>query len=102
MIDEYQDSNLVQEAVLTSVSRDGKRDRTNIFMVGDVKLEQSTGSVCPGPELFMEKYDTYTLDDSICQRVDLHKNFRSRPEVLDSVNYLFEQIMQRGIRRNRI
>ena len=94
MIDEYQDSNLVQEAVLTSVSR-MEKGQNNIFMVGDVKQSIYRFRLSR-PELFMEKYDTYTLDDSICQRVDLHKNFRSRPEVLDSVNYLFEQIMQRG------
>lgn len=94
MIDEYQDSNLVQEAVLTSVSR-MEKGQNNIFMVGDVKQSIYRFRLSR-PELFMEKYDTYTLEDSICQRVDLHKNFRSRQEVLDSVNYLFERIMQRG------
>ena len=94
MIDEYQDSNLVQEAILTSVSR-MEKGQNNIFMVGDVKQSIYRFRLSR-PELFMEKYDTYTLEDSACQRVDLHKNFRSRPEVLDSANYLFEQIMQRG------
>lgn len=94
MIDEYQDSNLVQETILTSVSRMG-REQNNIFMVGDVKQSIYRFRLSR-PELFMEKYDTYTPEDSTCQRVDLHKNFRSRPEVLESVNYLFEQIMQRG------
>lgn len=94
MIDEYQDSNLVQEAILTSVSR-MEKGQNNIFMVGDVKQSIYRFRLS-SPELFMEKYDTYTLEDSACQRVDLHKNFRSRPEVLDSANYLFEQIMQRG------
>ena len=93
MIDEYQDSNLVQEAILTSVSR-MEKGQNNIFMVGDVKQSIYRFRLSR-PELFMEKYDTYTLEDSACQRVDLHKNFRSRPEVLDSANYLFEQIMQR-------
>lgn len=94
MIDEYQDSNLVQEAILTSVSR-MEKGQNNIFMVGDVKQSIYRFRLSR-PELFMEKYDTYTLEDSACQRVDLHKNFRSRPEVLDNANYLFEQIMQRG------
>ena len=94
MIDEYQDSNLVQEAILTSVSR-MEKGQNNIFMVGDVKQSIYRFRLSR-PELFMEKYDTYTLEDSACQRVDLHKNFRGRPEVLDSANYLFEQIMQRG------
>lgn len=93
MIDEYQDSNLVQEAILTSVSRMSKGEN-NIFMVGDVK--QSIYSFrLSRPALFLEKYETYTLEDSSCQRVDLHKNFRSRTEVLDCVNYIFRNIMSR-------
>ena len=76
MIDEYQDSNLVQETILTSVSK-VSRGEYNIFMVGDVK--QSIYSFrLSRPELFMEKYDTYSLEDSATQRIDLHKNFRSR------------------------
>lgn len=95
MIDEYQDSNLVQETILTSVSGMAK-GRYNIFMVGDVK--QSIYSFrLSRPELFMEKYDTYSLEDNVKQRIDLHKNFRSREEVLDSVNYLFRQIMGRDL-----
>ena len=95
MIDEYQDSNLVQETILTSVSR-MSRDICNVFMVGDVK--QSIYSFrLSRPELFMEKYDTYSLADSVKQRIDLHKNFRSRGEVLDSVNYIFRQIMGRDL-----
>lgn len=95
MIDEYQDSNLVQETILASVSR-MSRGGYNVFMVGDVK--QSIYSFrLSRPELFMEKYDTYSLADSEKQRIDLHKNFRSRPEVLDSVNYIFRQIMGRDL-----
>lgn len=95
MIDEYQDSNLVQETILTSVSR-VSRGEYNIFMVGDVK--QSIYSFrLSRPELFMEKYNTYSLKDSITQRIDLHKNFRSREEVLDSVNDIFRQIMKKEL-----
>ncbi len=95
MIDEYQDSNLVQETILTSVSR-ASRGEYNLFMVGDVK--QSIYSFrLSRPELFMEKYNTYSLDDGDRQRVDLHKNFRSRPEVLDSVNEIFRRIMGRDL-----
>ena len=95
MIDEYQDSNLVQETILTSVSK-VSRGEYNIFMVGDVK--QSIYSFrLSRPELFMEKYDTYSLEDSATQRIDLHKNFRSRGEVLDSVNYIFRQIMKKEL-----
>lgn len=93
MIDEYQDSNFVQETILTSVSGQSE-GKNNIFMVGDVK--QSIYSFrLSRPELFMEKYDTYSLEDSGRQRIDLHKNFRSRGEVLDSVNYIFRQIMKK-------
>ena len=93
MIDEYQDSNLIQETILTSVSgiRKGKY---NLFMVGDVKQSIYRFRLSR-PELFMEKYDTYTLDDSKKQRVDLYKNFRSREEVLDFTNAIFKQIMTR-------
>ena len=95
MIDEYQDSNLVQETILTSVSRMSKGGY-NVFMVGDVK--QSIYSFrLSRPELFMEKYRTYSLEDHVKQRIDLHKNFRSRAEVLDSVNYLFRQIMGKDL-----
>ncbi len=95
MIDEYQDSNLIQEAILTSVST-VSCGKPNIFMVGDVK--QSIYSFrLSRPELFMEKYDTYEMTDSLRQRIDLHKNFRSRQEVLDSANYVFHQIMTKGL-----
>ena len=93
MIDEYQDSNLVQETILTSVSR-VCRGQYDIFMVGDVKQSIYRFRLSR-PELFMEKYDTYSLDDSERQRIDLHRNFRSRPEVLDSVNYIFRKLMRK-------
>ena len=91
MVDEYQDSNLVQEMITSLVS--GWADkRKNIFMVGDVKQSIYRFRLAR-PELFMEKYHTYSLEDSQEQRIDLHKNFRSRGTVLSSVNYLFRQIM---------
>lgn len=93
MVDEYQDSNLVQETILTSVSGMSK-GRNNMFMVGDVKQSIYRFRLSR-PELFMEKYDTYSVESSSCQRIDLHKNFRSRKEVLDSTNYLFEKLMFR-------
>ena len=91
LIDEYQDSNLVQEYLLTAVS--GEQDgRNNRFMVGDVKQSIYKFRLAR-PELFMEKYHTYTKEESDCQRIDLHKNFRSRREVLEGVNTLFQKIM---------
>ena len=95
MIDEYQDSNLIQELLLTSVSRMDE-GVNNMFMVGDVKQSIYRFRLSR-PELFMEKYDAYSLEDGLKQRIDLHKNFRSRSEVLDSVNYLFYQLMGKQI-----
>lgn len=91
MIDEYQDSNLIQEAILTSVST-VESEKYNVFMVGDVKQSIYRFRLSR-PELFMDKFNTYTIEDSQTQRIDLHKNFRSRKEVLDSVNQLFFQLM---------
>lgn len=91
MIDEYQDSNLIQEAILTSVSK-VSRGEYNIFMVGDVKQSIYRFRLSR-PELFMEKFNTYSQTESKTQRIDLHKNFRSRKEVLEGANYIFRQIM---------
>ena len=95
MVDEYQDSNLVQEMITNCVSgwADGRK---NIFMVGDVKQSIYRFRLAR-PELFMEKYKKYSLTDSDEQRIDLHKNFRSRSQVLDCANYIFRQIMGEGL-----
>ena len=91
MVDEYQDSNLVQEMITTMVSG-WAQDRKNIFMVGDVKQSIYRFRLAR-PELFMEKYKTYSTEDSREQKIELHKNFRSRAQVLESVNYIFRRIM---------
>lgn len=95
MIDEYQDSNFLQEAILTSISG-VSQGRYNIFMVGDVKQSIYRFRLSR-PELFVEKFDTYSLVDGEKQRIDLHKNFRSRKEVLESANYIFRQIMTKPL-----
>ncbi len=95
MIDEYQDSNLVQELILSSVSR-MKQGSCNMFMVGDVKQSIYRFRLAR-PELFMEKYDRYGKGEAHCCRIDLHKNFRSRSQVLGDVNFLFEQLMERHL-----
>lgn len=95
LIDEYQDSNLVQETLLSSISREPE-GRPNIFMVGDVKQSIYKFRLAR-PELFMEKYETYTKEDSLYQKVELHQNFRSRDEVLKSVNQVFYRIMGRQL-----
>ncbi len=90
-IDEYQDSNLVQEYILTAVSKEN-----NIFMVGDVK--QSIYKFRQAmPELFLNKYFSYrkkknkTSDDNL--KIQLFKNFRSKKNILDFTNLIFENIM---------
>ncbi len=95
LIDEYQDSSFVQEQLMTAVSQVW-RGKDNIFMVGDVKQSIYRFRLAR-PELFMEKFDRYTLSDSKEQRIDLHKNFRSREQVLAGINYLFYQIMGRDV-----
>ena len=90
MVDEYQDSNVVQEFILTAVSAEniGRYDR---FTVGDVK--QSIYSFRQAmPELFLQKQYEYDLIPPRME-IDLTGNFRSRKEVLDSVNRIFERIM---------
>ena len=96
MIDEYQDSNLVQEYLLQSIS--GEMDGVpNRFMVGDLKQSIYKFRLAR-PEIFLEKYHSYSeMDESLFQRVDLHKNFRSRKEVIQSVNHVFYQIMGEGL-----
>ncbi len=95
LIDEYQDSSFVQEQLMLAVSRVWQ-GRNNIFMVGDVKQSIYRFRLAR-PELFMEKFDTYTLEDGERQRIDLHKNFRSRSQVLAGINFLFYQIMGREV-----
>ena len=90
MIDEYQDSNLLQESILTSIARE-EGGKSNIFMVGDVK--QSIYKFRQAkPELFIEKYNRYS-ERKDERRIDLHNNFRSGAEVIGSVNAVFEKTM---------
>lgn len=97
MIDEYQDSNLVQEIILTSIAGE-ENGIHNRFMVGDVKQSIYRFRLAR-PELFMEKYETYSLEEGSDLRIDLHKNFRSRYQVLNSVNQLFDKIMDTDLGR---
>ena len=81
-IDEYQDSNEIQEEILKQISRGN-----NIFMVGDVK--QSIYKFRQAkPELFLQKYNTYDNN-----KIQLFANFRSRKNILDLSNVIFENIM---------
>ncbi len=88
-IDEYQDSNLIQEYILNTISRNN-----NLFMVGDVK--QSIYKFRQArPELFLEKYNTYGDGSGI--KIKLFKNFRSRQEILDLTNIVFNNIMSKQL-----
>ena len=109
LIDEYQDSNLVQEYILSCISGEAE-GRYNRFMVGDVKQSIYKFRLAR-PELFLEKYDAYgkqtferqsseqqsTGQTITAEKIDLHQNFRSRKEVLNSVNTVFEQIMGKEV-----
>lgn len=91
IVDEYQDSNLVQEYILEAVSGE-KNGNFNRFMVGDVKQSIYRFRLAR-PELFMEKYESYPKRVPECEVIDLSMNFRSRKEVLDATNTVFSQIM---------
>lgn len=101
LIDEYQDSNLVQEYLLKAVSGE-EEGQFNRFMVGDVKQSIYKFRLAR-PELFLEKYHGYTpclpeeesdsVEGGSCQRIDLARNFRSRRQVVDAVNDVFSRLM---------
>lgn len=94
-IDEYQDSNEVQEVIMNMISR--KNIYANLFMVGDVK--QSIYRFRQArPELFLEKYNSYDeKEGSKNRKIKLSENFRSRKEIIDAINYIFKQIMCREV-----
>lgn len=96
LVDEYQDSNMVQEVMLTAISKKDS-DEPNMFMVGDVKQSIYRFRQAK-PELFLDKYNRYpNKEGSRDMKILLYKNFRSRKEVVDSVNYIFKQIMSESI-----
>ncbi len=95
LIDEYQDSNLVQEYLLMAISGEDE-GRYNRFMVGDVKQSIYKFRLAR-PELFLEKYKAYNSEDAKCQRIDLSQNFRSRASVINTVNSIFERLMSEDI-----
>jgi ATP-dependent helicase/nuclease subunit A len=89
MVDEYQDTNGVQETILRLVA---SSTQPNLFLVGDVKQSIYRFRLAE-PELFMEKYRHYPTAGSEYARIDLSQNFRSRAGVLHAVNFLFVQLM---------
>lgn len=95
MIDEYQDTNLVQEWIIKAVSGE-QQGIHNRFMVGDVKQSIYRFRMAR-PELFMEKYATYERQGKENCRISLSNNYRSRKEIIQSVNDLFYKIMGKDL-----
>lgn len=92
-IDEYQDSNRLQEELLNSV-----KSENNLFMVGDVKQSIYRFRLAD-PSIFNQKSDDYpnTEDVGMNRRVDLNQNYRSRKEILDNINFIFNNIMSKEL-----
>lgn len=96
LIDEYQDSNTVQEYILGVVSRRDS-ENPNVFMVGDVKQSIYRFRQAK-PELFLEKYNSYSEEAGAKNRkILLFKNFRSREGIINGVNFIFRAIMSENI-----
>jgi ATP-dependent helicase/nuclease subunit A len=95
-IDEYQDSNEVQEVILRMISK-SPVNQHNTFMVGDVKQSIYRFRQAK-PELFKYKYDTYFIEEGSPERkILLNKNFRSRKEILDATNFVFRLLMNETV-----
>ncbi len=96
MVDEYQDSNEVQDTIFRAVSRGEK----NLFMVGDVKQSIYRFRLAE-PEIFLKKYRSYTQQEDgesdSPRKILLSANFRSRPEILDAVNHVFQTVMSEEV-----
>ncbi|MBC1244163.1 helicase-exonuclease AddAB subunit AddA [Listeria welshimeri] len=96
LIDEYQDTNMVQETILLLVTN-SEESKGNLFMVGDVKQSIYRFRLAE-PTLFMTKYQEYQQNgEGEGIRIDLSQNFRSRKEVLDATNFIFHQLMDKHV-----
>jgi ATP-dependent helicase/nuclease subunit A len=93
LLDEYQDTNSVQEDIVNLISRENPGNR---FMVGDVKQSIYRFRLAD-PSLFLNKYGKYSVDENEGTVIDLARNFRSRRQVLDAVNVIFRQIMNESV-----
>ncbi|MBR7554976.1 helicase-exonuclease AddAB subunit AddA [Allobacillus sp. GCM10007491] len=94
LIDEYQDTNLVQEAILQLLT--AGEDAGQLFMVGDVKQSIYRFRHAE-PTLFMKKYKDFQREELAATRIDLARNFRSRKEVLDGANFIFRQLLDERV-----
>lgn len=90
-IDEYQDTNVLQEEIISRIKRDN-----NLFMVGDIKQSIYKFRLAE-PEIFKHKYEEYAKEgenpEGKSEKIDLNKNFRSTPVILDEINHVFKEIM---------
>ncbi len=99
LLDEYQDTNMVQEAIVELISRPGSGNR---FMVGDVKQSIYRFRLAE-PKLFLHKYksyQTYRQEENLVAagtKIDLARNFRSRREVIEGANFIFRSIMRENV-----
>ncbi|MGL5616941.1 MAG: helicase-exonuclease AddAB subunit AddA [Sarcina sp.] len=96
LVDEYQDSNNIQETIINMVSRKYE-ENPNVFMVGDIKQSIYRFRQAK-PQLFSEKYESYTrVSGDKNRKVTLYKNFRSRKEILDGANFIFKSLMSKTV-----
>ncbi len=95
MIDEYQDSNSIQDLLLRSVSTESEQ-KPNVFTVGDVKQSIYKFRMAK-PELFLQNYMDYGKDTTKGVRIDLQQNFRSQPDILQGINEIFKKLMQKNV-----
>ncbi len=94
LVDEYQDTNLVQETILQLITM-GEQSG-HLFMVGDVKQSIYRFRHAE-PTLFISKYKRFAEEDNEQVRIDLSRNFRSRQQVLSATNYVFRQILDESV-----
>ncbi len=87
-IDEYQDTNILQEEIISKIKREN-----NLFMVGDIKQSIYKFRLAE-PEIFKEKYVSYGKDNENSIKIDLNRNFRSKPIILEEINKIFKDVME--------
>lgn len=87
-IDEYQDTNILQEEIISKIKREN-----NLFMVGDIKQSIYKFRLAE-PEIFREKYTAYAKNTEDSLKIDLNRNFRSKPVILNEINKIFETVME--------
>lgn len=87
-IDEYQDTNILQEEIISKIRREN-----NLFMVGDIKQSIYKFRLAE-PEIFKAKYAAYSSGDENSMKIDLNRNFRSKPVILNEINRIFDGLME--------